>query len=100
MMSEFMEPGSLKKTMDKVPHDQQFDLIRGVYQNFMFLGGNPQLKKSCLYYGDSLVRATPVKKDDPGFLMERLKAFNALVMTATHYLYFNQDKKVESVLQN
>jgi hypothetical protein len=100
IMSECLRPGSYTRMMDQVPSDQQFDLIRSTYLNFMVLGVNPALRASCLIYGDSLIGAVPIKKNDPAFLVERIKALNILVMAANHYLYAHNDSQVKQARQH
>ena len=100
IMREFLEPGSFKEQMDKVHFNQQFELILGVYHDFTVLGSNPALKSYALSYGDSILRATGLKKNNPAALMETLRALNVLVTASSHYLYFNQHPGTESVLKN
>ena len=97
VMGEFLEPGLFKREMDKVPPKAQFDLIRGTYWSLMVIGGNPELKRNCLYYGDSLLRVMPFNQTNPEALMERLKGYNTLLMTSNHYLSFYEDKKLEAI---
>ena len=100
IMSEFQEPGSFKRQMDHVPYTQQFELIRGLYWDFVVLGGHPPIRSYALIYGDSILRSSPVNKNDPNELMERLKALNILVTASSHFLYSYQHVRVESGLKN
>lgn len=100
IMKEFMEPGSFKKQMDQVPLNQQFELIRGLYWNFTVHGSNPELKNYALTYGDSILRSTTVNQGDPSAIMDRLKALNVLVAMSSHFLYANQNPRIEIVLKN
>jgi hypothetical protein len=93
---EFLKPGSFNGTMDQLPFDQKFEIIRDIYGNFLMHGGEPSIKLSSLFYGDSVVQATPIPSGNMVFLMDYLNALNIMVMTSTHYLYNHADKKLEA----
>jgi len=100
IMSEFQKPGSFKQQMDRVPRAQQFELIRGLYWDFISLGADPPIRTYALAYGDSILRSTTVSKNDPTALMAQLKDLNILVTACSHYLYAHQQPRVELVLNN
>lgn len=97
--AEYHSPGAYREILDNLPGNERFDLILATYFKFVRHNANPWLRKSLLLYGDSLLTALKVNKENAGSLMERMKSLNILVMTSSHYLSFYEDNEIERVLQ-
>ena len=101
IISEFLKPGSFKEIMSGMKDEEKATAIADMQLELIWANYNadPPIRRQSLYYLDSIIRAVPLRKQDPASLMRNLKALDLLVTPSLVFLYSHDDDSLKNILE-
>jgi len=99
IISEFLNPGSFKKIMSRMPDEEKATSIAAMHLELISASteANPPIRLNSLYYLDSIIRSVPLKDSDPASLMRNLKALDILVTPSAFFLHSHSDERLHNI---